>query len=461
MYFRQNSTLLWLGALAAAALHARLFVPGFLLTADDVRSHYQLLTSSFSGVVELARGAAEGQGRIGNLLVTPINMVAAYLAPDAWFRVVAVGAWYGLLLLSALWVGRLCRSGSAALLCFLVLTTCQRLGFEHMPPNSYPLQNTIPFILIFAARLLRRDGQSQLIRLALAAVFFLGVTINEFSFVLGLGLVSCEYLAAFSKGRAEGMARLKSGDAVADAAVLAAALTLYLGFRHLHPSGYTGNMPDGWRSVDAVLRTSFFHVLTGTALLNIRPADFIDASLKALLTSAGLLIVTAAVAWRALEQMELDRPWPLIAVVAVLFSFYVTAPVAVVTKYQEWCEVSFRRCAYIDTRTAFLGLAAATAALCGWLLRFGRTMQAVLAILLGVASGGTYLYNSRPLQEMGLANEAWTRADALACTSSGAVPDGEALLDAVDPERRVSMHTDFDRVAYWRVYIDHRRSRCD
>ncbi|WP_378136482.1 hypothetical protein [Chelatococcus sp. GCM10030263] len=442
-------------------MHARLFVPGYLLTADDIQSHYQMLTNSFSGVVELARAAAQGQGRIGHFFVTPINLVASYLAPDIWFRVVAVGAWYGLLLLAGLWVGRLCRSRSAALLTFLVLATCQRLGFEHMPPNSYPLQNTIPFVLIFAARLLRREGQSPLVRLSLAAVFFLGLIINEFAFVLGLGLVSCEYLAGFSAGRAEGIARLKSSGLVADAAVLTAALALYLGFRHLHPSGYTGNVPDGWRSIDAVLRTAFFHVLNGTALLNVRPTDFTKASPEALVISAGLLIVTAAVAWRALEHMEMDRPWLLIAVVALLFSFYVTAPVAIVTKYQEWCGDSLKRCAYIDTRTAFLGLGAATAALCGWLLRFGRAMRAVLAVSLGVASGTTYLYNLRPLDEMRLTNEVWTRADELACASSGAVPDGQALLRAVDPESRVSTHPDFDAVAYWRVYIDHRRSRCD
>jgi hypothetical protein len=461
MRFRRDPTLLWIGAVAAAALHAQLFVPGYLLSADDIQSQYQLLTNSFSGVVELARGAAEGQGRIGHLFVTPINMVASYLAPDAWFRVVAVGAWYGLLLLAALWIGRLCRSGSAALLSFLVLATCQRLGFEHMPPNSYPLQNTIPFVLIYAARLLRRDDQSQLVRLALAAVLFLGVIINEFSFVLGLGLVICEYVAGFSRGRAAGLAQLKSAELVADAAVLAAALTLYLGFRHFHPSSYTGNVPDGWRSVDAVLRTSIFHVLNGTAFLNVRLADLTEASPMALLVSAGLFIVTAAVAWRALEYMEMDRPWLLIAVVAVLFSFYVTGPVAVVTKYQEWCAAGLRRCAYIDTRTAFLGLGAAAAALCGWLMRFGRRMQAVLAVLLGVASGTTYLYNLRPLDEMRLTTEAWTRADRLACASSGAVPDGTALLEAVDPEGRVSMHPDFNAVAYWRAYISHERTRCD
>lgn len=456
--FKYNSISigLWLGVLVVAALHARLFSYGYRLAADDVLFHYLALKNSLAqNLGEVIRNA-EAQGRIGQFFAMPMNMLASDLVSYAWFRVAVVGLWYGMMLLFALWVGRLCRSQAMALMTFLVLSTCQRLGFDHMPPNSFPLQNTLPFLIILAVRLVDETVRGRFAQVGLRVILCLAMLANEFSLIFGLGILGFEYLTRWLRADVEGMTRPKDRAGLLDAAAVGAAIALYLGYRFAHPSHYDGNTPDGLWNVDQLAWTSLLHVLNGTVLLQLGANNFAQLPWKALVAWAGMSALTAIVAWGALRRLEHNRAWLAIALLAILFSFYVTLPVAMTAKYQAWCRMEWP-CAYLDTRTAFLGLGVALVALCGWLIPFHRMAPAILAMAIGLSSGTTYLYNLHASRAMQLAVEPWQRADIFACKTS-AVADGETIAQAVDPFDQVHMHPDFPRADYWRAYIEHQRS---
>ncbi|CAH1693809.1 membrane hypothetical protein [Hyphomicrobiales bacterium] len=450
---------LWALALVAAALQAQPFLSGYRLTADEILFHYLSLKNTLAQNVQFISETAAQQGRVGQFIILPINILVSDVAAVPWARIGFLGAWGGLMLLTALWVGRLCRSKAFAVLSFLMLVTYQRLGFDHMPPNSYPLQNTVPFLLILASRLAGGSQRSLVTNCTLSAVLCLSMVTSEYAWVFGLGVVGCEYLANFSRGKEEGLARLKSRGFALDVTAIAIALAIYLGYRFVHPSHYESNSPDGIWNLSALAWTSFFHVLNGTVLLPIQWVHFAQAPWKALAAWAGMSLLTAAVAWGAFRSLERDRPWLIIAVVGLLFSLYMTLPVAITVRHQTWCAMAWP-CAYLDTRSAFPGLAVALVAMCGWLLRFGRIMQVVLAITLGLGSGTTYLYNLWFSQEMNKAAKAWERADALACQPPSSLPEGEALLKAVDPRGSISVHPNFPHADYWRIYIESRRADC-
>ncbi|MBS7699817.1 MULTISPECIES: hypothetical protein [unclassified Chelatococcus] len=445
--------------MVAAALQAQPFLAGYRLTADEILFHYLTLKNTLAQNFQFLSETAAQQGRIGQFVVLPINMMASHLSAVTWVRVGFLGAWGGLMLLTALWVGGLCRSRAVALLSFLVLVTYQRLGFDHMPPNSYPLQNTVPFLLILASRLAGGVQRSLVTDCILRVILCLSMVTTEYAWVFGLGVIGCEYLASFSLGRQEGLARLKTRGFALDMMAITIALALYLGYRIVHPSHYESNSPDGIRNLGALIWTSFFHVLNGTVILPVQWAHFAQAPWKALAAWAGMSVLTAGVAWGALRHLERDRPWLTIATIGVLFSVYVTLPVAATLRHQSWCATAWP-CAYLDTRSAFPGVAVALVGICGWLLRFGRIMQVALAVALGLGAGTTYLYNIWVSQELTSAARVWERADALACLAPSSLPHGEALLKAVDPRSLISVHPNFPQADYWRAYIASRAENC-
>ncbi|CAH1656452.1 MULTISPECIES: hypothetical protein [unclassified Chelatococcus] len=451
--------MLWALALFAAALQARPFLSGFRLTADEIQFHYLSLKNTLAQNIQFLSENAAQQGRVGQFILLPVNMLASDLAAVPWARVGFLGAWGGLMLLTALWVGRQSRSRAFALLIFLVLVTYQRLGFDHMPPNSYPLQNTVPFLLILASRMAGGGQRSLVTQCMLGVVLCFSMAISEYAWVFGLGVVGCEYLANFSRGKEEGLAGLRSSRLVLDASAITTALVVYLGYRFVHPSHYASNSPDGVWNLGAMAWTSFFHILNGTVLLPIQRTHFTLAPWKALAAWGGMSVLTAGVAWGAFRYLERDRPWLMIAVVGLLFSLYVTLPVAMTVRHQTWCVEAWP-CAYLDTRSAFPGLAVALIGICGWLLRFGRGMQVALAIALGLGAGTTYLYNLWFSQEIESVTKAWERADALACLPPSLLPADEALLKTVDPRGLISVHPNFPHADYWRVYIASRSATC-
>ena len=81
----------------------------------------------------------------------PLNVIGAYFVDFFAFRVFVVGLYYTVLLLISIYVAKLVRA-NIALLLFVVAVRLNPLDYNHLPPNAYPLQNSVPFILILLLR---------------------------------------------------------------------------------------------------------------------------------------------------------------------------------------------------------------------------------------------------------------------------------------------------------------------
>src|SRR5690606_34095012 len=90
-----------------------------------------------------------------------------------------------------------------AMITFLLAAALTPLQFYHLPPTSFPLQNTVPFILLITARLAllaargeRAPGWTPAWPLPLIS---LAMLTTEYAFLLGSGMLAVEYLLQLSR----------------------------------------------------------------------------------------------------------------------------------------------------------------------------------------------------------------------------------------------------------------------
>ena len=460
----RREMLLWACALSLACLQMWLFTRGYRLSADDA-GYLDGFMSGADSVLRIAGLTARDSGRIGMYLMWPLNAAGAYLAGSMPGRVLIVAAHASVLFLFARYVARLART-DIGLLMFTALLCVHPLAFEHMPPNAYPLQNTVPFLLILLARtgLLEGADPGPLRSGLLRALFVLAMWVNEYAFQFGTALVAGEYLLWMARRRGPGVAPWRCAQALLrnrafglDVAGVLAVLVPYLAYRGLHPSHYDGNQLQGIHDLGRVVHTGVGHVLAGTTFGHLDP-QVIFATPLALAAAlvAGALAFTCL--WFTLPRLlALRSPLKWASTTLVLVA-YVTFPLAAVTKQQAWC-VDGGVCGYLDSRTSYFGVVLAMACVASWLLaraeRHGlrRSTLLVLGAAGGFACMLTYAGNWRQAERMATVSAAWTRADALACNASMAPDSDGALLELIDPQSLVTLHPQVDRADFWKRYL--------
>ncbi|MGV6871428.1 hypothetical protein ACUSIJ_01880 [Pseudochelatococcus sp. B33] len=486
----------WTLALIAAVVLVTMqpYYYGYRLSGDDV----WFLTLAIEGSETVRANAlhvAQDQGRIGQVLMVPLNVLGAYLAGDPLWRVVLLAAYVLQLLLFAVFVARLLRREVGPFL-LMQLVALHPLAFAFLPPNAYPLQNTVPFIVILLSRLaivdLRSRGGPAGWRAAAAqALFALGMLVSEFAVAFGTALLVAEYLArlqwARENGARENGARenggrenggredgaREDGEALraairaafaprfvaADALAVLAVLVPYSLFRWAHPGVYEGNSAGGLSDIGRIAITVFGHVRDGTAFPRLG-GGLSSASPAVLLAALVTGVLVALVLYRTASPVRRIGAPVATAVTALVLAAYVTLPIAVSTKYQEACA-DRGACAYIDSRMSYL---AVTVALMGALAALWRHAGARRVLVgacaaLGVMAALVSVYNAGKARDMRQVHAVWQRADALACSAPGLANDEAALLATIDPQGLVVVNPPNRAVDFWKIYIPWRANR--
>ena len=457
--FPSRARLLWLACLVACGFHLWLFTSGYRMSADDVVFVGTYMDGN-AAMAAAAEGDARRQGRIGMYLARPLNSIAAYHAGSLPFRLFCVVLYFGIFLLLADFLSRLVRS-DARLAFFIALVAMNPLAFEHMPPAAYPLQNTLPLVLMLACRVAMmaltpamRPSVRLGVRATATVVLLLCMLESEYAVVFGVSLLLVEYgmrmLGPAHERRPPGVVTV-----LWDAAPVVLALATYLVFRALNPSQYAGNSLDGLANAGRFAETVVSRLATGTIFEQSRMmALSLPWHVVGIAALVGLL--SGLVFHHSLGRVQLHRAG-LLCVLCMAAALLVITPVSASAKYQAWCLDS-NACGFLDSRIAYLWLVAAAVALLffvqGRLPRKWRRGSLWLAsVCLALVSGYTFAYNWRQSLSMAEITSAWDRARAIACLPERIPASDAELARLIDPDHLIAFHSTVEPGAYWRKYV--------
>jgi hypothetical protein len=458
--------IVWILGVAVALLNGSLFLTGYRLTADDVM-FLEIGMTGWDAIAAVTDMHAVHQARIGQYMMMPLNIFAAYHVGSLWFRILFVALFFSQYLLFAKWFEPISASRVAPAL-FLVLSALTALDYYHLPPTSYPLQNTVPFLLILGCRLMVVGSDHRFKRLGprdyLASVaLIVAMTVSEYAFLFATGLLAIEYGGRLLRAGSWSAARAVITDRrfVLDLATCVLAFAIYLVWRLTHQSAYDGNNLDGALSGGAALTTWSLHAF-GLNILAITQIDYALASTTALGAIAALAVALAAgigiwLSRRDLEALKDKKLWTLLG---IFFALYVTLPLSLTAKQREWCTLA-RECLFLDSRSAYFGATLALVVVIGGLTAFlPRTKSArrvavatVLFALVAVLPTVTMLRNQMLERSMQAQQSAWERATDLRCTTFDSSAPTAAHL--IDPDNRVFFHAHLSRDAFWERYVQH------
>lgn len=472
---RRRSTVIltWLALAVIILLQAQPFTYGYRRSADEV-TFLAALSNGWRALEEMTVSLAVFQGRLGLLVTTPLNAGGAYLSDGHLARWIFVLLHFGVFALFAAYFSIISATNvTRPLLLFLVVlqTICGR--DDYMPPITYPLQNTLPFIGLLIARctmlLVERRGRGRTLLWLARAVFLLAMLTTEFAFLLATALLAGEYGFALARRWRDGASASEALRDIAgqrtflyDVAIVALALFPYLVFRWIHPSSYVGNVIDAGHEIGRVVETTVRHVLAGTvfsrdafSLVPVPRQGLPAAVLVGVLTMACLIAVLD-------EVRDLSSPL-FVALGSALAMAYVTFPLAGNARQQDWC-VGGGACGYLDSRISYLGFAVIVICMIALVLRRMAPSKASLAAVAvmsaatGLIAATTYARNLREGLEMAVDAQAWERATLLACYPDLHPAADRQLLRLIDPEKRVRFHPGTDTAQFWRDYLRFRPS---
>lgn len=345
-----------------------------------------------------------------------------------------------------------------------------------MPPNSYPLQNTLPFIIILISRMLvlrlseQRETRKRALYVSAWLSFVLAMSVGEFALLFGTALLAAEYIAWLARahgrdGKLVGAIQslLRSRSFWSDVAAVATVLTAYLSYRALSANSYEGNTVEGLGNIGRLLETLFRHIVGGTIAFRDSHINISTMPTEAI-TAAVTSGVCAAIAFFMLYPSIKDFKAPALTAAAALISaIYVTLPLALTRKQQDWCLVD-NVCGYLDSRISYMALAILFLAAIALGRRLTRrfSMEQAFRILVclafGVMSFLTYAHNWQISQNMRQVHRAWKHANILSCTLDIHHLDDNELVRRVDPDQRVLPHHIGWAADFWRDYLVWRRA---
>jgi len=462
---RSRERVVWLAALVLAAAQAALLMRGYRITADDVL-FFDAALRGFGAARDLTWSLAEGQGRIGAFIIIPINIVSAWLADWAAFRLLGIGLYFLVFLLFGIWFQRLSGQRIATLL-FLLMVAFNVTDYLHLPPIAFPLQNTIPFLAILAGRLhlMRQEHGTALTRAAALAAFGFGMVATEYGFLLGTALLACEWFQSALRSGSLAAAVRHLGDRAIWPGLLVTliVLALYVGWRLAFPSKYDGNQLAPLSRLPHGLVTALAHMFSNYALPYVsvlRPLPYPGSGWALVALGYGAVAGAGFMAARR-TMAELRHPLVL-ACAAFLAGLYAVLPASLTLKQQIACFESFG-CAFLDSQIAYLATTIVGAALCGWLIAIPATdlgrvrLATLLACLAALGAAGSFYHDRRMTDDMAQIAGIWRAAEAKACRED--LPS-EGLSQVFDPGPMLGLHPGFDREGFWRAYVAARRPHC-
>ncbi|WP_133166191.1 hypothetical protein [Marinobacter fuscus] len=443
---------------------------GYRLTADDAM-FLQFIWQGWERVWAEAGAVAEFSGRIGHYAMTPLNALGALVAGSTAGRIILLLLYYAAPVLLSVYLGRLLAPGRwrvAAGFMVLVLLAVHPLAYEHMPPNAYPLQNTLPFLAVLLARLaiLQWPGAHGFIRCLIYALTAGAMLVSEFVFMFATALMAVDHLchSAWPRNGAQRTRILglyvSPFRLLADSVVVLVALGVYLGYRWHYPSMYEGNDPSGILNPLRFFATALFHIDAGTVFHRLPGFDFAAVAAGAWLVAGVVALLTLLCASLLLRQLPLlsVRAATGVLLAGGILMFYMVAPLAATARQQQWC-LEAGVCGYLDSRVAFLGFGALAYALLSLVLRAAPAQKQkpvvwVSAALLGLVAGVNYAANSVVGADMRHVVSPWGRAEAMACGAGQNAWLTDEQMSAIDPGERVSMHPQVDRRVFWLEYMN-------
>ncbi|APB98382.1 hypothetical protein [Polynucleobacter asymbioticus] len=479
---------LWVLAIALAILQADLFFFGYRLSVDDIGFHANMFGDPL-GNFNLIKTTAVFQGRIGQFISVPLGIIGAYYSDFIFFRILSVGGYFLIFLLLSKFIENITKE-KIGLLLFVLYSSLSALGYNNAPPNAYPILITAPFLLILIILLGSHFLESRNLPLSKSQsiLLFLPLTfamlINEYAFIFGSCLITCDFLARISMYEHSSGSFIDSFKRLVkvsyfrvSALAIITSFLIYICFRVAFPSQYSGNQPDGLFNFPLVLQAIVAHILfgisiapqmsfqgemlTNTALKNLPSIPIGVASLLGLMTSGLIAYLMGSIG-------SIRRPW-VIGFFGLLLSIFVSLPTAITLKTQEnmqWCSFisGGPGCSYIDSRISYYGFMAAVAMLPFCLFcffksrRIRRGIILIYALLIGVGVFYGYLNNWQVAQHMKKSVSPWERATLLTCISESDFKiSSKDLINLIDPEGVIQYHPDFPSSPYWRAYINNRR----
>jgi hypothetical protein len=486
---KSSPLIVWTLALLLVLLQGHLFLVGFRLSADDVMYHARFMDGTAS-MIDFIYSSAIFQGRVGNYLNSPLLLVGAYYADQAFFRLFYVALYFLNFLLFAKYIAALLNR-SITLFLFIVMVVFNPLGYNLSPPNAYPLLLGIPFLMILCSRLALFQGQSntasvsKLTRIVTSCIFGLSMLINEYAFIFGVMLLIAEFFASLT--RAAPVLNLQSFIAQIylqwrDWLVVLLVLIIYFAYRWIFPTQYNGNIPNGIASPWLLVQTIFAHIYFGLSIApstTLQGAPILLAPLKSIplvqiiITLTVFLLTLVLVLHSSLLIKKIKRPITLFFLATAL-AIFACIPIALTEKYQSWltyCKFleGGPGCAYIDSRIAYFAVCVALFSIF-WIMLpannhsyLDRGRRVLIALLIGVVSAFTYLHNWRTSELMKNDVAVWKRAAQIACSPQFASASDEEIVAYIDPNQLTQLHPEFLKGSYWRNYLANQRqsNACD
>lgn len=446
------------------------FTSGFRLTADDVM-FFDYYSQGWQRVWRDAVETAEYTGRIGQYVLIPLNAWAAAQSDSLLWRGLFVAlhmALWGLFFVYCRRVFRFQSSGYLAGLSIVMLLALQPLAFEHLPPNSYPIQNTLPFALI----LLCRWQINRFVSIGWGRGLFwygllaLSMLLGDFALLFASGLLFLEHLWHLGvdelerpKHRLLGVP-VVPGRLMCDVLLVMVVLAVYWGFRYLHPSQYSGNLPDGIDHTSRWLQTALMHLLDATTVARIQDIHWPVVTFAHKLQAAFIAAVTGCLAVYFVVKTKLfvgpqqSRCTTWFILCGAVVALYWMLPVASTSRQQSWCLDS-GVCAYLDSRMVFplLGIMLAVALVA---MRY-RWLQFGAVVAMVVMAFFTSVHNQQQAAHMRSRMEAWQRAQLQACQPTQM---DRSVIAEIDPQQLIIMHPSVDRRAFWQRHLQYLRRQC-
>ncbi len=441
---------------ALALWHGWFFLSGYLTTADDVFFLDTLLQGP-QHVWLTSIGMAQGHGRIGFYGLMPLNMWAAHMSVYLVWRILFVALYIGTAALIFVYAEKLLRC-QIAIISFLLWLCLHPLGFDHLPPVAYPVQNTVPILVLVSLRLwsLERGERGGWMLLG-RALQITAMLLTEFAALMGFVMMAAEAFVRHPLVDRGGAVWLRSvfGDSKTWRDGITAALVLgpYLGYRIAFPSSYLGNQIDGAAEFGALGITTLLHVLEGLVVFRLHEVSQLLPQ-----PENGLILVGAVVAgvvmivavWQALKPVSkpASRSSALLFLLGAIL--VVTLPLTATTKQQQMCLEN--SCAYLDSRSSILGVVLILVLVLGtWR---ARAMRACVALAAGTVFCVGSLHNWQVAQQMQTYAKTWERAEALACRPDLVPQEPKHLTNLIDPEGLIKLvHTPEVKDSFWPLYL--------
>ena len=439
-----------------ALLHGNFYLAGFRMTADEVYFLDHFLRGP-QALWNMTRSVSQGHGRIGFHLLIPVNGLASYLSEFLIWRIVFV-ALYGLVAVMVFFYAARLLKAPIAGLAFVLWLCLHPLAFEHMPPNSYPLQNTLPALVFMACRLWELDRPCRPfapVWLVLALMQIIALVATEYTILMALVLLPAEFLVRHP-------VRLRAPNAwlrgvftdphvLRDITIMGIVALTYFTYRILNPNTYAGTQLNGLSAFEPFAYTTWNHISSGITATRLS-SDVFDASLR-LWAMAGAGALSSALAfWLLLRRSVVTLTGRQIAAAClwlVLGCIIVTVPLSGTAKLQDWCW-NGGDCGYLDSRISVLGVALILTLLASR-LRAHKTTAGIAGLLALL----TFLHNGHVAQQMQGYTDVWSDARDLACFASD-LPETNAHVRAtVDPTGLIRhFHDESQYIPFWQRYFD-------